>query len=63
MPIWSEDTQRNSELCQKRRTTSMSDKDDSEEYEYYIIHDGLGISHVMRHRKGGHPSIKCDDCD
>lgn len=36
---------------------------EDDEYEYYIIHDGLGISHVMRHKKGEHPSIKCDNCD
>ena len=36
---------------------------EDDQYEYYIIHDGLGISHVMRHKKGVHPSIKCDSCD
>jgi hypothetical protein len=41
----------------------MSKTDTPEEYEYYIIHDGLGISHVMRRPKGVHPSIKCTDCD
>ena len=44
----------------------MSDYPDAgedDEYEYYIIHDGLGISHVLRHKKGVHPSVKCENCD
>jgi hypothetical protein len=41
----------------------MSGKDDSDEYEYYIVHDGIRVSHVVRHRKGVHPAIRCTDCD
>jgi hypothetical protein len=42
---------------------SMSESDASVEYEYYIVHDSIGVSHVMRHKKGVHPAIECDDCD
>ena len=31
--------------------------------EYYILHDGLGISHVLRRQKGRPPQIKCERCD
>jgi len=41
----------------------MSEELDSDGYEYYIIHDGLGISHVIRRKKGLDPSIACADCD
>jgi len=41
----------------------MSEEPDSDGYEYYIIHDGLGISHVIRRKKGVDPSIECADCD
>ena len=41
----------------------MSETEDSNEYEYYFIHDSIGVSHVMRRRKGVHPSIRCADCD
>ena len=36
---------------------------EDDEYEYYVIHDGLGISHFMRQKKGVHPSVKCDNCE
>ena len=42
---------------------SMSEDPDSDGYEYYIVHDGLGISHVIRRKKGVDPSIECADCD
>jgi len=41
----------------------MSEQLDSDDYEYYIIHDGLGISHVIRRKKGTGPSMECADCD
>ena len=41
----------------------MSESDDSDEYEYYIVHDRIGVSHVMRHKKGVHPAIRCDSCE
>jgi len=34
-----------------------------EEFNYYIIEDGLGISHVLRRSRGTHPSLRCVDCD
>ena len=36
---------------------------EGDEYEYYVIRDGLGISHFLRQKKGVHPSIKCDNCE
>ena len=36
---------------------------EDDEYEYYVIHDGLGISHFLRQKKGVHPSIKCNNCE
>src|SRR2546426_130269 len=30
----------------------MRGEPDSDSYEYYIVHDGLGISHVIRRKKG-----------
>ena len=41
----------------------MSGKDDSDDYEYHIVHDSLGVSHVMRRRKGLHSAIRRTDCD
>ena len=37
--------------------------DNDQEYEYYIVHDSIGVSHVFRTRKGTHPAIRCADCD
>ena len=36
---------------------------DDEEYDYYIVHDGIGISHVIRTPKGKLPQIRCVGCD
>ena len=41
----------------------MSEELDSDGDEYYIVHDGLGISHVIRRKKGVDPPIECADCD
>lgn len=41
----------------------MSEPRNNEEYEYYTIHDGLGVSHVMKRKKGLHPAIRRVDCD
>jgi len=30
----------------------MKEEPGSDDYEYYIVHDGLGISHVIRRKKG-----------
>ena len=38
----------------------MDNQSDEEgEYEYYIVHDSIGVSHVMRTRKGAHPAVRC----
>ena len=29
----------------------------------YIVHDGLGTSHVMRSPKGELPQVRCVGCD
>ena len=34
----------------------MSGQED--EWEYYMIHDSIGVSHVMRKRKGELPPVK-----
>jgi len=34
-----------------------------EEYEYYIVHDSIGVSHVLRTKKGSHPGVRCVGCD
>ena len=39
----------------------MSDQED--EWEYYFIRDNIGVSHVMRKRKGELPMVKCANCD
>ena len=39
----------------------MSEQED--EWEYYFIHDSIGVSHVMRKRKGELPMVKCTNCD
>ena len=44
------------------RIPSVSEEN-PDECEYYIVHDGLGTSHVMRHKKGVHPAISSGDCD
>ncbi len=38
-------------------------EEDAEAFDYYVINDGLGISHVMRRPKGAHPSVRCVGCD
>lgn len=47
----------------QRGGNRVSETNDSDEYEYCIVHDSLGVSHVMRHKKGVHPAIRCADCD
>ncbi len=41
----------------------VSQEPDSEEYEYHIIHDSIGVSHILKRKKGVHPLIRCADCD
>ena len=43
--------------------TDFQEAGEDDQYEYYIVHDSVGVSHVMRHKKGVHPAIKCDNCD
>ena len=44
-------------------TDDFSPAGEDDDYEYYIIHDGLGISHVLRRPKGAHPSMRRGNCD
>ncbi len=51
---------------QPKRGSLMSEPKEAGEddkYEYYVIHDGLEISHFLRRPKGVHPSIRCENCD
>ncbi len=32
----------------------MTDESGEDEWDYYIVHDSIGVSHVMRTRKGSH---------
>jgi hypothetical protein len=42
----------------------MSEEEEGEEFEYYLVENGLGISHVLRRPKGTvDPSIRCVGCD
>ena len=34
-----------------------------EEWDYYIVHDSIGVSHVFRTKKGQHPGIRCIGCE
>ena len=33
-----------------------------DEYDYYIVHDSIGVSHVIRTRKNAHPTVACVGC-
>ncbi len=37
--------------------------EDDEDWDYYFVHDSLGVSHLMRTRKGAHPAVRCVGCD
>ncbi|HEV2138573.1 MAG TPA: hypothetical protein VGR53_06995 [Nitrososphaerales archaeon] len=41
--------------------TTEDEEDDG--FEYYIVHDSIGVSHVMRKRKGELPLVRCTNCD
>jgi hypothetical protein len=34
-----------------------------EEWDYYIVHDSIGVSHILRVPKGKPPQIRCVGCD
>ena len=34
-----------------------------DEYDYYIVHDSMGVSHTIKTRKGVHPAVRCVGCD
>jgi len=36
---------------------------EDDEYDYYIVHDRIGTSHVMRTRKNTPPAVRCVGCD
>jgi hypothetical protein len=39
------------------------DDDGEAEWEYYLVHDSIGVSHVMRTRKGAHPAVRRTNCE
>lgn len=41
----------------------MNSLDDSEDYDYFIFDDGLGISHVVRRPKRVPPTVRCVGCE
>ncbi len=36
---------------------------EDDEYDYYIVHDSIGVSHVLRQKKGKLPAFSCRNCD
>ena len=34
-----------------------------DEYDYYVVHDSIGVSHIIKTRKGAHPAVRCVGCD
>ena len=36
---------------------------EDDDYDYYVIHDGLGISHFLKRPKGKPPQTRCVGCD
>ena len=41
----------------------MDNSEKEDEYDYYIAHDSIGVSHVVRVKKGKPPNIRCVGCD
>ena len=42
----------------------MTDEETEEdEWEYYFIHDSIGVSHIMRKLKGELPLVRCTNCE
>ena len=36
---------------------------EDDEWDYYIVHDSIGVSHILKKRKGELPMIRCTNCD
>lgn len=36
---------------------------EEDEYEYYLVNDGRGISRVLRRPRGRLPQVRCVGCD
>jgi len=36
--------------------------DDEDEWEYYIVHDSIGVSHIYRKKRGEPPLARCANC-
>ncbi len=32
------------------------------EFDYYIVHDSIGVSHILRQKKGEPPTFSCRNC-
>ena len=48
--------------CPTDYQTAMAEKDE-EEWDTYVVHDGKGVSHVLRMPKGKLPQVRCVGCD
>ncbi len=35
---------------------------EDDDWDYYIVHDSLGVSHVYRKKKGEPPTFSCRNC-
>ena len=45
------------------KTDDYPNAGEDDKYEFYVIHDGLGISHFIRRPKGKPPQVRCVGCD
>jgi hypothetical protein len=40
----------------------ITDEQEDDKHDYYIVHDSIGVSHIMRKQKGEHPALRCVNC-
>lgn len=52
-------------ISSKRNSSqSMSEEESAEDkYESYVVLDGSRIPHLVKVRKGVHPSLLCENCE
>jgi hypothetical protein len=41
----------------------MTEDVEDNELGYYTVHDSIGVSHVLRKKKGDFPLFRCYTCD